>query len=150
MNNKIKFEYADAWLLLSVIYAHQNGKPSLSKVIGYGDFINHAIFSVEELQGGFFRLIKTGYIIDEHGGYIPTEKIMVSYNGLVKGRKLRVEKELQFIREQLEAPEWSEKYNPAHANKGGSYKNINQKIVTTAYEQYRNEVGGFIGIKKRK
>jgi len=139
MNKPLKFQYADPWLLLSILFACENGKSSLSDVICCGDFINHAIFSFEELQGGFSRLISSGYIFEENDQYYPTDKIAIPYSKFAKKVK-SVYKRLDFIRLELKAPGWSEDYNPSKANMGCSYKGINQEILTKAYNVYIKKV----------
>lgn len=139
MRKTIRFEYADAWLLLSVIHAYQRGKANLANIIAYGDYVNHAIFSVEELQGGIFRLIRAGYIIDKEGEYIPSSRIMQSYSTLLKSAKT-VSEQLGFIRKELNSPEWSENYDPSKANITGSYKKVTRSTVEDAYNEYVNKM----------
>ena len=139
MNKKIKFEYADAWLLLSIIYSKQHGQATLSDIIGQGDFINHAIFSFEELQGGLYRLAMAGYIIKKNNGFLPTDKIMMSYNQFTK-RRNPVERELKFIRTELNSPEWSTNYDPSKANKNGADKEITKELYDKAYKEYSDKM----------
>ena len=139
MKKDIEFEYADPWLLLSIIYAKIHGESTLANIIGYGDFINHAVFSLEELQGGLFRLIRSGYVIDNDKEFLPTDKISVPYEKFTK-KKNPVNKELQFIRVELNAPEWSDSYDPVKANKSGSYSKINQESFESAYKEYAQKM----------
>lgn len=139
IKNGIKFNYSDAWLLLSIIYAKSNGIANLVNIIGYGDFINHAIFTIEELKGGFYRLINSDYIVEKNGEYIPTSKIMLLYNKFTKKRNL-VNKELEFIRFQINSPDWSKNYNPHKLNKNQNYKNINEEIYKNAYKKYKEKI----------
>lgn len=55
MADNITFYDSDAWVLLSVIYAHRAGTATLDKIIGAGDAIIHAIFLPHELAGGLAR-----------------------------------------------------------------------------------------------
>ena len=59
MAETAKYEWSDAWLLLSVIYASREHPASLSEILMVGDYINHTGFTQEELDGGFSRL-RTG------------------------------------------------------------------------------------------
>ncbi len=133
------FKCADPWLLLSIIYANQQGNSSLLSIIGFGDAINHAIFSLEELQGGVGRLIKFGYIIKKRNKFVPTDKILISYKKSCNKRR-HVFKELEFIRKELKAPAWSDEYHPSKANVGCSYKGITKEILEKAYNEYIQKV----------
>jgi hypothetical protein len=51
---RMMFEWSDAWLLLSLSYS---GEPADREHLrSIGDFINHAIFNDEQLDGGLARL----------------------------------------------------------------------------------------------
>jgi hypothetical protein len=53
----------DAWLLLAIYCAGKNESDhSLEAIIGWGDAINHSVFTDEQLRGGFARLQRLGYI----------------------------------------------------------------------------------------
>ena len=136
MSKESKFQCADPWLLLSIIYARQQGNSDLSNIIGSGDIINHSIFSLEELQGGVSRLIKSGYVKKKNNEFFPTDKITTPYRKFSK-RKNPIEKELEFIRVELNAPEWSSDYDPSKIlNKKDTYDEINKEIVEKAYKEY--------------
>jgi hypothetical protein len=139
MKRQFKFQYADSWLLLAIIYAERQSKSNLSGIIGYGDFINHAIFTLEELQGGMFRLIQSGYVTRSQDRYLPTEKILKVYKKFSKPRNFII-KEFEFIRTELDAPEWSEKYDPSKSNKDGVCKEITEKVLQDAYKNYVKEI----------
>src|SRR3989338_8909388 len=130
------FRYADAWLLLSIIYASDKQAASLTEIIACGDFINHAIFTWEELQGGFFRLINSGYVIEQGDQYRVSVEIIDAYNKFAEKNKSAF-KRIVFIRKKLNSPEWSEDYKPSTANEGIDYKRINKEVVENAYQKYR-------------
>jgi hypothetical protein len=54
--------WSDAWLLTAIYGAALDGPPNLARVIGTGDLINHAIFTLAELNGGLGRLEVGGFI----------------------------------------------------------------------------------------
>ena len=56
-----QFLSSDAWLLLSLIYAREPAVRDHLRAVG--DYINHAIFTNEELEGGLVRLERAGYAI---------------------------------------------------------------------------------------
>jgi len=61
-NKQPQFLATDAWVLTSIYSAALGGEPTLARVIGTGDFINHAIFTLHELNGGLLRLHEAGFI----------------------------------------------------------------------------------------
>ncbi len=138
VKNEYKFEYSDPWLLLSIIYAQQHGKGDLVSIIGYGDFINHAIFSLKEMQGGMYRLIQAGYVIEKEDGFLPADKIVIPYKKF-RAKKHSVEEDLQFIRVKLSAPEWSSDYDLSLASQSERYKGISQESFERAYQKYAQE-----------
>ena len=75
------FDPSDAWLLQAVLYAGGlfDGA-ELSDVIGLGDGIRDALFSAEELRGGFARLVAAGFVRAEAGRYF----VVGEARGLVK------------------------------------------------------------------
>ncbi len=133
---------SDPWLLLAIVYAYHQKDSSLSNIIGNGDLINHAIFSLQELQGGISRLINSEYVFEKGGQFLPTDKILIPYKKL-SGKRNQVSKELEFIRTELKAPKWSENYNPLKANRGGGYKRITKDILEKAYNDYLQRMKKF-------
>lgn len=64
------FDPSDAWLLQAVLYAGGLTEGAeLADVIGLGDGIRDALFTGEELRGGFARLAAAGYVRAEGGRY---------------------------------------------------------------------------------
>jgi Mn-dependent DtxR family transcriptional regulator len=54
---RIKYTWSDSWLLLAIYGATLSNKTAkLSDIIAIGDYINHAIFTTSELNGGLSRL----------------------------------------------------------------------------------------------
>lgn len=135
LKSEMVFEYADAWLLLSIIYANQHNCAKLSDIIAWGDAVNRAIFSLEELQGGLFRLINTGYVAKRDDEFVPTDKIMQAYMRFTKKGNLIFD-ELQFVSSVIKSPEWSSGYDPSKANKNGSLEEITKERFEVAYREY--------------
>jgi hypothetical protein len=52
------FERDDAWVLTAIALS----RGTLRDIIAAGDFINHAILSFEELEGGMRRLSRAGLV----------------------------------------------------------------------------------------
>ena len=64
------FDPSDAWLLQAVLYAGGLTEGAeLADVIGLGDGIRDALFTGDELRGGFARLTAAGYVRSEDGRY---------------------------------------------------------------------------------
>lgn len=71
---------SDAWLLLAILYASREaGGASLEQVTTAGDYINHAIFTEDELEGGLSRLSAGGFIKRESGLFSITDKVLQAY-----------------------------------------------------------------------
>jgi hypothetical protein len=68
------FSGSDAWLLLAVIYARDPA--DRTKIVEIGDFIEHAIFTDEELEGGLQRLQAAGHVIQENGRFRPSPTVV--------------------------------------------------------------------------
>lgn len=78
------FTWSDSWLLLSLIYA---GEPStLDHLRAVGDYINHAIFTDEELDGGLARLLRAGHAVEHEGRFGPTPQVLSWYASATAGK----------------------------------------------------------------
>jgi hypothetical protein len=89
-----RFAGSDAWLLLALLYA---GRPASRETIRQvGDFINHAIFTDEELEGGLTRLKAAGYAAESNGLVSATPLVRQWFEG---GRPKRtyVYKDMQHV-----------------------------------------------------
>lgn len=87
------FDPSDAWLLQAVLYAGGLTEGAeLRDVIALGDGLEDALFTAEELRGGFARLTAAGFVRAESGRYF------------VVGEALRLgESEKQSFRDHREA-----------------------------------------------
>jgi hypothetical protein len=57
-------QWSDAWLLHAIkMVQDREGRATLEDILAAGDFLNHAIFTFEELSGGFQRLERTGFLV---------------------------------------------------------------------------------------
>jgi hypothetical protein len=98
-------QWSDAWLLHAIMVA-QSGKAyaSLEDIIGAGDFINHAIFSFDELTGGFRRLERAGFIEIDGARCKLTDAFFVGWKAHAGQRSL--EKQSEALRKLIGAPPW--------------------------------------------
>jgi hypothetical protein len=91
----VTFVWSDAWLLLAILYAsREEGGASLDRVTTAGDFINHAIFTDDELGGGLSRLSAGGFIKEKRGFFSVTNKVLQAYQKTHTPRR-KVYKELE-------------------------------------------------------
>jgi hypothetical protein len=134
-NNDPIYQWSDAWLLLAIIYASQNGTPTLAKVIATGDAINHAIFTPTELERGLARLSRGGYVGGHEGIFGPLEKAF-EYEG--SDRKNRVMlKEWKAVEKMLNARELG---NGPTVDSEPNYPKFTIADYEEAIEEYRREV----------
>jgi hypothetical protein len=74
--NDAKFLHSDSWLLIAVIYASQDASvATLTEIIAAADYINHAIMTRGELETGFARLIRAGYVKQTDGGFATSDAV---------------------------------------------------------------------------
>lgn len=79
------FVSSDAWLLLSIIYS---GEPAdRERLRSVGDFINHAIFTNEELDGGLARLQRAGHVYVQSNKYSPSADVLAWYKSITAGKR---------------------------------------------------------------
>ena len=95
IKSKIKFNWSDAWLLLSVIYAGDEGA-DLERIIAVGDGIEHAIFNPDELESGLARLTSSGHIKEKNGIFLPTLRVRRAFAKMTPKRSA-IHKDLERI-----------------------------------------------------
>lgn len=97
------FLWSDAWLLLSLIYARELADRDHLRAVG--DYINHAIFTDEELDGGLERLVRKGHAVTVEDQFAPSREVLDWYTGVTAGKsRTAVHKDLERIRRFLGAP----------------------------------------------
>jgi hypothetical protein len=80
----VMFLWSDAWLLLSLIYA---GEPvDRDHLRAIGDYINHAIFTDEELDGGLARLLQSGHAVTTEDRFAPSPQVVAWYISITAGK----------------------------------------------------------------
>ena len=76
----IAFVWPDAWLLYAILGASEHsGSTSLKGVIAIGDHLNHAIFMLDELNGGMDRLQRVGLVRYGDARFLPTARATQLY-----------------------------------------------------------------------
>jgi hypothetical protein len=101
-NEKILFNWSDAWLMLAISLANQRGPATLETIIAAGDEINFSIFNFEELASGLVRLSEARFVAEKSGTFYPAENVRpYSEKYLSDGRS--TDKRLEDVREMLGA-----------------------------------------------
>lgn len=91
---------ADAWVLLAVLYAR--APADRDELVHVGDYINHAIFTPEELDGGLRRLCAAGYVVDAGGRFAPSPAMREWFRARRRARSY-VHKDLERVKDFLRA-----------------------------------------------
>jgi hypothetical protein len=135
--SKSQFSSSDAWLLTSIYGASLGGEPTLSRVIGIGDFINHAIFTLSEINGGTGRLIRAGLITFDGTNYSLTPQGIMITEIDPKAKKGPFE-HMETVRKRLHAPNWGP---PAEEHAHGDLHQcddyVSDKKLHLALEDYK-------------
>jgi hypothetical protein len=82
MPKKYKFSESDVRLLQAIIWAcnaEKKEEVDLKTVISYGDALNHAIFTWEEITVGIPKLKVGGYLVQRGSIFRPSEKAIKLY-----------------------------------------------------------------------
>ena len=91
------FTWSDAWLLLSLIYSEEAADRDRLRAIG--DFINHSIFTDEELDIGLARLQRAGHAIAEGDKYCASPAVIAWYTASTAGKsRTAVHKDLERVK----------------------------------------------------
>ncbi len=90
------FTSSDAWLLLSLIYAGEFVDRDRLRQIG--DYINHAIFNDEEIDGGLIRLGQAGHAVANGDQSAPSPQVLAWYSSVTAGKsRTAVQKDLERV-----------------------------------------------------
>jgi hypothetical protein len=131
------FLWSDSWLLAAIHGASYGGeRPTLARIIAVGDFLNHAIFTSSEINGGVSRLSHAGLIVTDRDAFVLTEA----------GKKITREQEkkpegphkhLKTIRTRLGAPDWTPAEKPDKAGNPEDPKlYVSDSEISEAYQNY--------------
>jgi hypothetical protein len=138
---KMIFEWSDAWVLLSIANASKDNPAELWEIIAEGDYINRAIFTEAELKNGLYRLLASGWIVQNKNKFKTSEKYIQQIKPKLSGSyHSQIEKITKILAVK------SEKYrNYIACNL--KYPIFSHKIFIRAIEKYRKE---FLKSHKRK
>ncbi len=84
----ISHERSDAWVLLAIHLGDGGRGTDLRMIISVGDYINHAIFTYDELAGGLMRLI-AAKLVSKRGSLYRTRAAARAIFTEVKSRRTR-------------------------------------------------------------
>jgi hypothetical protein len=129
--NKIECNWSDAWLLLAVIYAGNEGA-NLERIIEVGNGIEHAIFNPDELESGLARLTSSGYIKEKNGVFYATPRVMRAYLKTTSPRRA-IYKDLESIEKLIGAA--SPTSDQPHSN-NLKYAGFSMAAYTDAVNKY--------------
>lgn len=127
---------SDAWLLLSIILSAGAGPASLEKIIAAGDYINHAIFTEGEMEGGLDRLSRGGYIEEVNGLFKPTSLTLEKYEEIL-GKKKQLLTQLELLRELIGAKPWGYAESDSQAEKRYQYPGFTREGFAEAVKAYQ-------------
>lgn len=94
------FPWTDAWLLQSLIYAREPADRDRMRAVG--DYICHAIFTDEELDGGLDRLMRAGHVVAVGDRFAPSPQVL-GWHAAGK-KRTSVLKDLERVQAFLDAP----------------------------------------------
>ncbi|MHB8523320.1 MAG: hypothetical protein ACYDH9_21550 [Limisphaerales bacterium] len=134
------YVWSDAWLLTAIYGASLEGETTLARVIGLGDFSNHSIFTLSELNGGLSRLQRGGLIRIETGHYplTPEGRAMTQ---MESGQRVGPFKHIEQVRKRLAALDWTPGADPNAVD-----DSIDQPVHVTdesfrkAFDEYRTSL----------
>ena len=136
IKSRIKFNWSDAWLLLSVIYAGSEGA-DLERIIAVGDGINHAIFNPDELESGFARLTSSGHIKEKNGIFVATLRVRRAF-AKMSPKRSAIHKDLERVGTLIgAAPSTAEQPNTNNLNYPGFSEAAYRQAVNKYLERFR-------------
>lgn len=131
----IQYQWSDAWLLYSIALAG-GGKPAeLHDIFWVADWMNRAIFTEEQFEGGLSRLSKGGWLKEVNGKFAPTRKYRQIKSKIVGSSLASCDKLSRILRVK---PHDLEGVAPGHSK----YPGFSAKVFREAYRRYRREFKG--------
>jgi len=99
--------WSDPWLLLAILDAQRDQpQATLERIYAAGDVVNHAIFTDDELMGGFARLEGGGFIAVQGATCAVTGRFLETWT-TAGGDRRSLNKRLETLRKILAAPPWT-------------------------------------------
>ena len=146
----LQFQASDAWLLLAVIIAAGDDVATLDEIVGAGDFINHAIFTNDEIESGFYRLTCGGYIEEVDGDFRPSEIALKQYK-TISGKRRAVLDQMDSLREFLAAKPWVFGVPFPRPENRYTYPGLTKEKIAEAVEKYHKRAMAILeGLDKKR
>ena len=115
---RIQFNWADAWILLSIIHAsRESGRATLRSIIAVADGIQHAVLNYGEADEGLARLIEAGHVIRDGAHFRASAGVLSAYDVFSK-RAPGVREQERELERFLGAAPWSPEYRPLADSSG--------------------------------
>jgi len=128
----IQYQWSDAWLLYSIVLAG-GGKPAeLHKIFWVADWMNRAIFTEEQFEGGLSRLSKGGWLKEVSGRFAPTRKYQRVKSKITGSALAKCDKLSKILGVK---PRDFAGMAPEHSR----YPGFSAKVFREAYRRYRKE-----------
>jgi hypothetical protein len=89
MNQKVEFNWSDAWLLLGILFASKKGAATLETIIAACDGINISIIAADRLESGLVRLTAGGFVREKNGTFYPSKKMQAYSESMPKLRAMQ-------------------------------------------------------------
>jgi hypothetical protein len=136
-----EFTWADAWILLSIIYkSPKNEGATLCGIVEVGDGINHAIFTHGELDLGLARLIEAGFVIRSHDKFQVSQIVVAAY-GKIAQKNLSSINQMHELEHFLKTKPWDSSYRPLGTSSGETVSvDAFQKAVKDYQYQFRKNL----------
>lgn len=134
------FRWSDAWLFLAIGYAAEHGDATLASVIAMADGIQHAIPTLDELNGAMGRLARAGLLVPDRERFVPTVDgwALLRQADAVRGTVFDAERTVEQL---LGAAAWSPGYDPADA-RGDEPALISPEDLEKSLAGYRQQISG--------
>jgi hypothetical protein len=99
-------QWSDVWLLFAIKTAQgRGGRATLEDILAAGDGLNHAIFTFDELRGGFERLERAGLLVIE-GAECKLTDAFIDLWRKAGGEAQPPAKQWELLRKLVGAPPW--------------------------------------------
>ena len=129
----MQYQWSDAWLLQSIIYANIDGEGTLDRIFEYADGLQHTLINRDELHSGLVRLTSGGLITESEGKFKPTEKVPAKFTTGINTNKI---KEQDQIRKYLKADGWTPETNTNNPCNSLIYPGLTDEMIRSADRNY--------------
>lgn len=129
--NHIQYLFSDALLLASIALACKDKPAELDEIFAVGDYLNHAIFSFDEIESGLVRLTAGGWIKESNDrSFIVTSKFKKN------NFKISNINDVSKLAKTLDALPWDASSKLRDESNNLKYPGITKKIIEKALGKY--------------